>query len=178
MPKVSRFLLGTLYSKFSSTSNLLIDLSRPGGRCFCGSALLLRQVECKKDTTRTDMPWLEACYTGTGFPNHFYLGHTLYWHYSPTMALGDRVKLWNACLCRKFKLDVRLRNSKRFYKDYTSSDIVSAYKQHMVYFTRERPTLHRVRFCISNHLWLGGYFCTALASNNIKWWWSWWSWWS
>lgn len=32
--------------------------------------------------------WPEAQYTGTGFPNHFYMGYTLYRHYFPLMALG------------------------------------------------------------------------------------------
>ena len=32
--------------------------------------------------------WPERIYTGTGFPNHFYLGYTLYRHYFPMMALG------------------------------------------------------------------------------------------
>ena len=32
--------------------------------------------------------WPEPAYTGTGFPNHFYLGYTMYRHYFPMMALG------------------------------------------------------------------------------------------
>lgn len=32
--------------------------------------------------------WPETQYTGTGFPNHFYLGYSLYAHYFPMMALG------------------------------------------------------------------------------------------
>ncbi|GKZ23683.1 terpene cyclase [Aspergillus brasiliensis] len=32
--------------------------------------------------------WPEAVYTGTGFPNHFYLGYDYYRHYFPMMALG------------------------------------------------------------------------------------------
>jgi len=32
--------------------------------------------------------WPGEAYTGTGFPNHFYLGYTLYSHYFPMMALG------------------------------------------------------------------------------------------
>lgn len=32
--------------------------------------------------------WPERIYTGTGFPNHFYLGYTMYRHYFPMMALG------------------------------------------------------------------------------------------
>ncbi|KAJ5652787.1 terpene cyclase [Penicillium longicatenatum] len=32
--------------------------------------------------------WPESVYTGTGFPNHFYLGYDYYRHYFPMMALG------------------------------------------------------------------------------------------
>ncbi|KNG83300.1 putative squalene-hopene-cyclase [Aspergillus nomiae NRRL 13137] len=32
--------------------------------------------------------WPEPVYTGTGFPNHFYLGYDYYRHYFPIMALG------------------------------------------------------------------------------------------
>ena len=32
--------------------------------------------------------WDEAEYTGTGFPNHFYLRYNMYRHYFPLMALG------------------------------------------------------------------------------------------
>jgi squalene-hopene/tetraprenyl-beta-curcumene cyclase len=32
--------------------------------------------------------WDEAEFTGTGFPNHFYLRYNLYRHYFPLMALG------------------------------------------------------------------------------------------
>lgn len=32
--------------------------------------------------------WLETEYTGTGFPNFFYLGYSYYPHYFPMMALG------------------------------------------------------------------------------------------
>ncbi|OGM49454.1 hypothetical protein ABOM_001646 [Aspergillus bombycis] len=32
--------------------------------------------------------WPEPVYTGTGFPNHFYLGYDYYRHYFPVMALG------------------------------------------------------------------------------------------
>ena len=32
--------------------------------------------------------WDEEEYTGTGFPNHFYLGYSYYSHYFPLMALG------------------------------------------------------------------------------------------
>jgi squalene-hopene/tetraprenyl-beta-curcumene cyclase len=32
--------------------------------------------------------WDEPEYTGTGFPNHFYLRYNYYRHYFPLMALG------------------------------------------------------------------------------------------
>ncbi|KAJ5824794.1 hypothetical protein N7447_007134 [Penicillium robsamsonii] len=32
--------------------------------------------------------WPQAVHTGTGFPNHFYLGYDYYRHYFPMMALG------------------------------------------------------------------------------------------
>lgn len=32
--------------------------------------------------------WPQRVYTGTGFPNHFYLGYDYYRHYFPMMALG------------------------------------------------------------------------------------------
>ena len=32
--------------------------------------------------------WPEAEFTGTGFPNHFYLRYHMYAHYFPLMALG------------------------------------------------------------------------------------------
>lgn len=43
--------------------------------------------------TQTDVQgsgasWPEWRYTGTGFPNHFYIGYSLYRHYFPLMALG------------------------------------------------------------------------------------------
>ena len=37
--------------------------------------------------------WPEKEYTGTGFPNFFYLGYTLYRHYFVLMALGRYVTM-------------------------------------------------------------------------------------
>ena len=37
--------------------------------------------------------WPERLYTGTGFPNFFYIGYTLYRHFFPMMALGRFVAL-------------------------------------------------------------------------------------
>lgn len=36
--------------------------------------------------------WPERLYTGTGFPNFFYIGYTLYRHYFPLMALGRFIR--------------------------------------------------------------------------------------
>ncbi|KAM3514839.1 hypothetical protein MY11210_001563 [Beauveria gryllotalpidicola] len=36
--------------------------------------------------------WAETRYTGTGFPNFFYIGYSLYRHYFPLMALGRYLK--------------------------------------------------------------------------------------
>eukprot|EP01107_Rhizomastix_libera_P010877 TRINITY_DN28209_c0_g1_i2.p1 TRINITY_DN28209_c0_g1~~TRINITY_DN28209_c0_g1_i2.p1 ORF type:complete len:793 (-),score=117.30 TRINITY_DN28209_c0_g1_i2:51-2429(-) len=38
--------------------------------------------------------WEEEEFTGTGFPNHFYLRYHYYCHYFPLMALGRFVKNW------------------------------------------------------------------------------------
>lgn len=51
-------------------------------------------VDSQTDTTGDGASWPETKYTGTGFPNHFYLGYTLYRHYFPMMALireGDEI---------------------------------------------------------------------------------------
>lgn len=37
---------------------------------------------------KDEASWPESHFTGTGFPNHFYLGYSLYAHYFPMMALG------------------------------------------------------------------------------------------
>lgn len=52
-------------------------------------------VESQADTDNESASWLETRYTGTGFPNHFYLGYTLYRHYFPMMALGRYVTAIN-----------------------------------------------------------------------------------
>jgi squalene-hopene/tetraprenyl-beta-curcumene cyclase len=44
--------------------------------------------------------WRERQFTGTGFPNHFYLRYHLYRHYFPMMALGRYVEA-NRALARK-----------------------------------------------------------------------------
>ncbi|RAL11209.1 terpene cyclase/mutase family protein [Aspergillus homomorphus CBS 101889] len=37
--------------------------------------------------------WTDKTYTGTGFPNHFYLGYVYYAHYFPMMALGRYMRI-------------------------------------------------------------------------------------
>lgn len=49
-------------------------------------------VHSQTDTAGDGASWPETKYTGTGFPNHFYLGYTLYRHYFPMMALGRYVE--------------------------------------------------------------------------------------
>ena len=49
-------------------------------------------VNSQTDTAGEGASWQERKYTGTGFPNHFYLGYTLYRHYFPMMALGRYVE--------------------------------------------------------------------------------------
>ncbi|KAE8353765.1 terpenoid cyclases/protein prenyltransferase alpha-alpha toroid [Aspergillus coremiiformis] len=48
------------------------------------SHLLRTQTDLRQDGAS----WPETEFTGTGFPNHFYISYTLYRHYFPIMALG------------------------------------------------------------------------------------------
>ncbi|MEM8504179.1 MAG: squalene--hopene cyclase [Cyanobacteria bacterium P01_D01_bin.1] len=45
--------------------------------------------------TQVDGTWEEESFTGTGFPQHFYLRYRLYCHYFPLMALGRYQSLHN-----------------------------------------------------------------------------------
>lgn len=45
-------------------------------------------VATQTDKQGTGATWPESRHTGTGFPNFFYLGYSLYPHYFPLMALG------------------------------------------------------------------------------------------
>lgn len=45
-------------------------------------------VDTQTDVQGSGASWPERMYTGTGFPNHFYIGYSLYRHYFPLMALG------------------------------------------------------------------------------------------
>ena len=44
------------------------------------------------DPSGAALTWSTDRYTGTGFPNHFYLGYTLYSHYFPMMAIGEYLR--------------------------------------------------------------------------------------
>lgn len=47
-----------------------------------------RGIQWLVDHQQADGSWKEEEFTGTGFPNHFYLRYNLYRHYFPLMALG------------------------------------------------------------------------------------------
>ena len=47
-----------------------------------------RGVDWLLERQNEDGAWDEAEFTGTGFPNHFYLRYHMYAHYFPLMALG------------------------------------------------------------------------------------------
>ncbi len=47
-----------------------------------------RGVQWLVDRQTSEGSWEEEEFTGTGFPNHFYLRYNLYRHYFPLMALG------------------------------------------------------------------------------------------
>jgi squalene-hopene/tetraprenyl-beta-curcumene cyclase len=49
---------------------------------------MMRGIEWLLDHQNDAGSWDELEYTGTGFPNHFYLRYHLYAHYFPLMALG------------------------------------------------------------------------------------------
>ena len=49
-------------------------------------------VDTQTDVHDFGSSWPESAYTGTGFPNHFYIGYSLYRHYFPMMALGRFIR--------------------------------------------------------------------------------------
>ena len=53
-----------------------------------GVAWLVRRQTKRGDGDAGGATWPEREYTGTGFPNFFYIGYELYPHYFPMMALG------------------------------------------------------------------------------------------
>ena len=48
----------------------------------------MRGLQWLVERQRETGDWEETEFTGTGFPNHFYLRYHLYAHYFPLMALG------------------------------------------------------------------------------------------
>jgi squalene-hopene/tetraprenyl-beta-curcumene cyclase len=60
-------------------------------------AVIERGVEWLLQTQTADGTWTEKPWTGTGFPQHFYLRYHMYRHYFPLMALGQyRARLGEA----------------------------------------------------------------------------------
>ena len=55
-----------------------------------GVEYLIRNQDNTRDGAAS---WPEELYTGTGFPNFFYIAYTLYRHYFPLMTLGRFVSL-------------------------------------------------------------------------------------
>jgi squalene-hopene/tetraprenyl-beta-curcumene cyclase len=49
---------------------------------------VMRGVEWLLERQNETGSWDEMEFTGTGFPNHFYLRYHMYAHYFPLMALG------------------------------------------------------------------------------------------
>ncbi|GFG16115.1 squalene--hopene cyclase [Aspergillus udagawae] len=52
-----------------------------------------KQEQEGRDSGSAAATWEETTYTGTGFPNFFYIGYAFYPHYFPMMALGRYVRL-------------------------------------------------------------------------------------
>ncbi|GFF56680.1 squalene--hopene cyclase [Aspergillus udagawae] len=52
-----------------------------------------KQEQEGRDSGSGAATWEETTYTGTGFPNFFYIGYAFYPHYFPMMALGRYVRL-------------------------------------------------------------------------------------
>jgi squalene-hopene/tetraprenyl-beta-curcumene cyclase len=48
----------------------------------------LRGISWLLERQNEDGRWVDDYFTGTGFPNHFYLRYHMYAHYFPLMALG------------------------------------------------------------------------------------------
>ena len=48
----------------------------------------MRSVAWLVEGQNSDGRWEDVEFTGTGFPNHFYLRYHMYAHYFPLMALG------------------------------------------------------------------------------------------
>lgn len=81
----SRALMGKGRSTASQTAWALMALLAylPGE-----DGAVRRGIEWLLDRQTVEGSWNEEEFTGTGFPNHFYLRYNLYRHYFPLMALG------------------------------------------------------------------------------------------
>ena len=69
------------------------------GLMVCGEAAIpevLRGIDYLVKTQNSDGTWDELHFTGTGFPNHFYIRYHYYRNYFPLMALGQYVRKMGA----------------------------------------------------------------------------------
>lgn len=65
-------------------------------RCFKSEAVEPRATSPEDHNSESFVPaltWSTERFTGTGFPNHFYLGYTFYSHYFPMMALNEYLRV-------------------------------------------------------------------------------------
>jgi squalene-hopene/tetraprenyl-beta-curcumene cyclase len=60
---------------------------------FEATSVLKSGVRYLINTQKNDGTWDEAYFTGTGFPNHFYIKYHLYQQYFSLLALGKYEKL-------------------------------------------------------------------------------------
>ncbi|MGQ9898594.1 MAG: squalene--hopene cyclase [Acidobacteriota bacterium] len=80
-----RALMGVGKSTPSQTAWALLGLMAGGeGKSDC----VRRGIEYLVTRQNDDGSWTEAEFTGTGFPNHFYMNYHFYRNYFPLMALG------------------------------------------------------------------------------------------
>lgn len=68
----------------------VLALCGPGDKSVVAAVSHL--VGTQTDEQGLGASWPETRYTGTGFPNFFYIGYTLYRHYFPMMALGRYIQ--------------------------------------------------------------------------------------
>lgn len=81
----NRNLMGQGKSTASQTAWAILGLIAGGeGKSEC----VRRGIEYLVTTQNDDGSWTEPEYTGTGFPNHFYMNYHFYRNYFPLMALG------------------------------------------------------------------------------------------
>lgn len=80
-----RSLMGCGESTASQTAWALMALD---GYLPKDSKTMLQGIDWLISNQSKNGTWKEPAFTGTGFPNHFYLKYHLYCHYFPMMALG------------------------------------------------------------------------------------------